>query len=90
METDDSLACKKDDSESGKVWLRLSQRRASPGTAIQCDAGVTSTRDEIHVDMAMDGILTSPSKRFDPFALPRMERLLQERSESWWSLEIGN
>ena len=62
---------KKDDSESGKVWLRLSQRRASPGTAIQCDAGVTSTRDEIHVDMAMDGILTSPSKKVRPIRIAK-------------------
>lgn len=62
---------KKDDSESGKVWLRLSQRRASPGTAIQCDAGVTSTRNEVRVDMAMDGILTSPSQQVRPIRIAK-------------------
>jgi hypothetical protein len=52
---------KQDDEEADTLWLRLAQRRISPGTPLEFDAGVTRPDGTPQLAVSLEGTLISPS-----------------------------
>ncbi len=68
---------KQDDAEKDSLWVRLAQRRVSPGTTLAFDVGLTQPDGTAIVDAAMEAVVISPagesrtarlSKRGDTFS----------------------
>jgi len=57
---------KQDGDDSDSLWLRLAQRRISPGTPLEFDAGLTKADGTPQATASLEGTLVSPSgnKRF--------------------------
>jgi len=51
---------RKDGAEADSVWVRLAQRRISPGTPLEFDAGVTGPNGEARLDALLEAELVSP------------------------------
>ncbi len=62
---------KQDDSGQDSLWVRLAQRRISPGTPLEFDVGVTKPDGSAVVDVAMDGTLVAPGGQRRPIRIAR-------------------
>jgi hypothetical protein len=62
---------KQDDSGQDTLWVRLAQRRVSPGTPLEFDAGLTKPDGSAVVDVAMDGTLVAPGGQRRPIRIAR-------------------
>jgi hypothetical protein len=62
---------KQDDSGQDSLWVRLAQRRVSPGTPLAFDAGLTKPDGSAVVDVAMDGTLVAPGGQRRPIRIAR-------------------
>jgi len=57
---------RKDDSEADAVWLRLAQRRLTPGASLEFDAGITGADGESRTDAVVEAVVVSPSGQSRP------------------------
>jgi hypothetical protein len=61
----------KDDQEGDSLWVRLAQRRLSPGAPLAFDAGVTKADGTPVNDMAIEAVAISPSAKPRAVRVPR-------------------
>ena len=54
---------RQDDTEQDTLWVRLAQRRISPGTPLEFDAGLTKPDGGLVTDVALEGTLVAPDGR---------------------------
>jgi Mg-chelatase subunit ChlD len=57
---------RKDDAEADSLWLRLSQRRISPGSPLEFDAGITGPEGRPRADVPLEAVVISPSGQSRP------------------------
>jgi hypothetical protein len=62
---------RKDDQEGDSLWVRLAQRRLSPGTSLAFDAGVTKADGTPVTDMAIEAVAISPAGKPRAVRVPR-------------------
>jgi hypothetical protein len=62
---------KQDDAEQDALWVRLAQRRISPGTPLEFDAGLTKPDGSAVADVSMDGTLVAPGGQRRPIRIAR-------------------
>jgi hypothetical protein len=62
---------RQDDAEQDTLWVRLVQRRISPGTPLEFDAGLTKPDGSAVADVTMDGTLISPGGQRRPVRVAR-------------------
>jgi hypothetical protein len=62
---------KQDDAEQDTLWVRLAQRRISPGTPLEFDAGLTKPDGSAVADVTMDGTLIAPDGQRRPIRVAR-------------------
>ena len=62
---------KQDDAEQDALWVRLAQRRISPGTPLEFDAGLTKPDGSAVADVTMDGTLVAPGGQRRPVRIAR-------------------
>jgi len=62
---------KQDDSEQDALWVRLAQRRISPGMPLAFDAGLTKPDGTAVTDVAVDAVVMSPSGQQRPVRVAR-------------------
>ena len=62
---------KQDDAEQDTLWVRLAQRRISPGTPLDFDAGLTKPDGSAVADVTMDGTLIAPDGQRRPIRVAR-------------------
>jgi hypothetical protein len=61
----------KDDQEGDSLWVRLAQRRLSPGAPLAFDAGVTKADGTPVNDIAIEAVAISPSGKPRAVRVPR-------------------
>jgi len=52
---------KQDDTEKDSLWVRLAQRRVSPGTTLAFDVGLAQPDGTAIIDAAMEAVVISPA-----------------------------
>ena len=62
---------RQDDSDQDALWVRLAQRRISPGTPLEFDAGLTKPDGTAVADVALDGTLVAPGGQRRPIRIGR-------------------
>jgi hypothetical protein len=62
---------RQDDAEQDSLWVRLAQRRISPGTPLDFDAGLTKPDGSVVLDAALDGTLVAPDGQRRPIRIAR-------------------
>jgi hypothetical protein len=62
---------RQDDTEQDALWVRLGQRRISPGTPLEFDAGLTKPDGSAVADVALDGTLVAPDGQRRPIRIAR-------------------
>jgi hypothetical protein len=62
---------KQDDSEKDSLWVRLAQRRVSPGTSLPFDVGLTKTDGTAIADAVIEAVAVSPSNHSLPVRVAR-------------------
>ena len=62
---------RQDEAEQDALWVRLAQRRISPGTPLEFDAGLTRPDGSAVPDVTMDGTLVGPDGRRRPVRVAR-------------------
>ena len=62
---------RQDDAEQDSLWVRLAQRRISPGTPLEFDAGLTKPDGSAVADVSMDGTLVAPGGQRRPIRIAR-------------------
>ena len=62
---------RQDDSDQDALWVRLAQRRISPGTPLEFDTGLTKPDGTAVADVAMDGTLVAPGGQRRPIRIAR-------------------
>jgi hypothetical protein len=62
---------RQDDAEKDSLWLRLAQRRLSPGTTLEFDAGLTKPDGSIVTDVGIAAEVVSPSGVARPIRVGR-------------------
>jgi hypothetical protein len=62
---------RKDDQEGDSLWVRLAQRRLSPGASLAFDTGVTKADGTPVNDMAIEAVAISPSGKPRAVRVPR-------------------
>ena len=60
---------RQDDQEKDSLWVRLSQRRLSPGTLLEFDSGLTNPDGTALVNVGMEAVVISPSGQSRPVRL---------------------
>jgi uncharacterized membrane protein len=62
---------RQDDKEKDSLWVRLAQRRVSPGTVLAFDAGVTKPDGTATADVAVEAVAVSPTGKPRPVRVPK-------------------
>jgi hypothetical protein len=62
---------KQDDSEQDSLWIRLAQRRISPGMPLAFDAGLTKPDGTAVTDVAVEAVAMSPTGQLRPVRIAR-------------------
>lgn len=62
---------RQDDKEKDSLWVRLAQRRISPGTTLAFDAGVTKPDGTAVTDTAVEAVAVSPAGKPRPVRVPK-------------------
>ena len=62
---------KQDESEQDSLWIRLAQRRVSPGTPLEFNAGLTKPDGSTTTDAVLEATLVSPAGQRRPVRLGR-------------------
>ena len=62
---------RQDDKEKDSLWVRLAQRRVSPGTVLAFDAGVTKPDGTATADVAIEAVAVSPTGKPRPVRVPK-------------------
>jgi hypothetical protein len=62
---------KQDDNEQDTLWVRLAQRRISPGVPLAFDAGQTKADGTAVTDVAVDAVALSPTGQSRPVRIAR-------------------
>jgi len=62
---------KQDDSEHDSLWIRLAQRRISPGMPLAFDAGLTKSDGTAVTDVAVEAVVVSPTGQPRPVRIAR-------------------
>lgn len=62
---------RKDDQEGDSLWVRLAQRRLSPGASLAFDAGVAKADGDPVTDVVIEAVAISPSGKPRPVRVPR-------------------
>ena len=62
---------KQDDTEQDTLWVRLAQRRISPGVPLAFDAGQTKADGTAVTDVAVDAVALSPTGQSRPVRIAR-------------------
>ena len=57
---------RKDDAEADSLWLRLAQRRISPGSPLEFDAGIMGPEGQPRVDVPLEAVVISPAGQSRP------------------------
>ena len=57
---------RKDDAEADSLWLRLAQRRISPGSPLEFDAGIMGPEGQPRVDVPLEAAVISPAGQSRP------------------------
>lgn len=62
---------KQDDSQQDSLWIRLAQRRISPGMPLAFDAGLTKPDGTAVTDVAVEAVAMSPTGQLRPVRIAR-------------------
>jgi hypothetical protein len=62
---------KQDDAEQDTLWVRLAQRRVSPGVPLAFDAGLTKPDGTAMTDVAVEAVAVSPNGQSRPVRIAR-------------------
>jgi hypothetical protein len=57
---------RKDDAEADSLWLRLAQRRISPGSPLEFDAGIMGPEGQPRIDVPLEAAVISPAGQSRP------------------------
>jgi len=67
---------KQEDTEKDSLWVRLGQRRVSPGVPVPFDAGLTKSDGSAVADAAIEAVVVSPAGQSRPVRIAK-------RGETW-------
>ncbi|GDX95106.1 membrane protein [Planctomycetia bacterium] len=73
---------KQDDAKEDRLWVRLAQRRISPGTPLEFNAGIVRGDGTPVADAVLEGTLEGPGEREGPSKEKRTVRLAKQ-GDSW-------
>jgi hypothetical protein len=62
---------RQDDAEKDSLWLRLAQRRLSPGSTLEFDTGLTRPDGSAVAEAILEGVATSPTGNSRPVRVGR-------------------
>jgi len=62
---------RQDDKDKDSLWVRLAQRRVSPGSVLAFDAGVTKPDGTATADVAIEAVAVSPTGKPRPVRVPK-------------------
>lgn len=62
---------RQDDAEKDSLWLRLAQRRLSPGSTLEFDTGLTRPDGSAVTDVVLEAVATSPGGTARPVRIGR-------------------
>jgi hypothetical protein len=57
---------RRDGSEADSLWVRLAQRRVSPGTPLEFDAGISGPEGEPQINVPLEAVVISPTGQSRP------------------------